>query len=98
MGVKFARDYEIIIDELAKLISQITGANEFFDMDSEAWLEIGQEEKTELTKTMADDIFFALGSEDSGPVTVGDCLFEYDKGHHAIKVIDGIKVSLVKLI
>lgn len=45
MGVKFARDYEIIIDELAKLISQITGANEFFDMDSEAWLEIGQEEK-----------------------------------------------------
>lgn len=47
---------------------------------------------------MADDIFFALGSEDSGPVTVGDCLFEYDKGHHTIKVIDGIKVSLVKLI
>ncbi|HZK35029.1 MAG TPA: hypothetical protein VFD33_06955 [Bacillota bacterium] len=98
MGVKFAREYSEIIDELAKTLVQISGANDLFDMDEDTWFGMDGDGKHELTKTMADDIFFALGEERSASISVGNGLVEYDKNRHIIKVTEGVKIVLIDLV
>jgi hypothetical protein len=76
MGVKYTRDYEDIIKELTEVICKIDNFYEFFDMTSEDWSNIPEDEKKECAETLADDIFYALGNEQV--LTVGKGEVKHD--------------------
>lgn len=96
MGVRYARDYSLIIEELAAALSTIEGASEFFGMDADDWSLIPAGDRQELFRTAADDIFYALGTEPS--VSIGTGHVEYDGDRHIIKVVDVVKVSKINLV
>jgi hypothetical protein len=84
MGIKFAREYNDIIKDLVEDIKGIDEFYSFFEMDSESWKAMDERSQTECIKTMADDIFFALGGDPV--ITIGYGVFKYDMLNHIIKV------------
>jgi hypothetical protein len=96
MGVRYARDYSNIIKELASALSSLEGAPDFFGMDPEDWSLLDADDRFELFKTAADDIFYALGLEAS--VSIGCGRVEYDEVNHILKVIDAVKISIINLV
>ncbi|MBP1994848.1 hypothetical protein [Paenibacillus eucommiae] len=97
MGVKHAREYAVIIDDMVRGIGQVNNVYEFFDMTEGEWLELELPEQEECLKTLADDIFYGLGSE---PVmNVGDGVIRHDGDNHVIRVHDGDNlISVIYLI
>jgi hypothetical protein len=79
MGIKYAREYKKIIDELALAIQKIDGFYEFFEMSKEEWNLIDDSEKQECAKTLADDIFYGLGEESNLWVGQGSIIYYKDK-------------------
>ncbi len=76
MGVKFGREYNDIVSDLTAAMGHIRDCYEFFEMSEEDWIQMGKDEQTECLKTLADDVFFALGSD---PILhVGKGLLVYD--------------------
>lgn len=97
MGIKYAREYKKIIDELTSAIQQIDGFYEFFEMSKEDWNLMDNSEKKECAKTLADDIFYGLGEE---PILeVGQGSITYHKDISVIEVFNKntaiVTVSLV---
>jgi hypothetical protein len=86
MGIKFARDYNEIIDELTPEILRINNFYEFFDMSESDWGELDKEEQKECAKTLADDIFFGLNEE--AEISLGDGAVKYDKSKNSIEVFE----------
>ena len=84
MGLKYTRDYKDINEELVGGIKLIDNFYEFFDMTSEDWTSISDDEQFEVIKTLADDVFFALGSE--GEVTLGNGFIKYNSSEHLINI------------
>lgn len=62
MGVKFNREYQDIIDEMIPAIASIEDCHMFFDMTLEEWSALEDQEKVECMRTLADDLFYGLGS------------------------------------
>ena len=93
MGVKFAREYEDIVRDLSEAIQRIDSFYEFFYMSDEDWGKLPDEEQQECIKTLADDIFFALGS--SKQVEVGEGSVRYNSEKHILKVQDGRNIVTV---
>lgn len=93
MGIKYNREYQDIIAELTKAMMEIHDLYEFFQMDHEDWKLSSDEERMEYTKTLADDVFYGLGTE--GTMEVASSTIKYDKGDYSIKVIysdDRVKI------
>jgi hypothetical protein len=86
MGIKFAREYNDIIDELTPEILRINNFYEFFDMSKNDWEELGKDERTDCAKTLADDIFFGLNEE--AEIALGDGAIKYDKSSNSIDVFE----------
>jgi hypothetical protein len=84
VGVKFAREYETIITDLVQAIGEMKGCAELLEIDAEQWAELEEEDRAECLRTLADDIFYGLGSEPVMPF--GDGLIAYDAGKHMIQV------------
>jgi hypothetical protein len=96
MGVKFTREYSDIIKELTEEIIELSDFYEFFDMTEEDWNLITGEEQRECARTLADDIFYALGNEDT--LSVGSGTVKYDKSQGIIKVINSSQlIKIVRL-
>jgi hypothetical protein len=93
MGVKFNRDYKLIVADLANAILQIDDCYDVFDMPQVDWLDLDENDQVEYAKTLADDIFYGLGSEPSVPVGSGHV--DYDPGKHIIKVTVGNQLNSV---
>ena len=93
MGVKFARDYEDIVSDMTDAVPNIDRFYQFFNMEEEQWEQLSEEEKKECTKTLCDDLFFALGSRSTIPVEGGWVTYEQKK--HVITVNNGGKVVAI---
>ena len=57
MSLKFSREYKRIIDELASALLVIEDIYSFLNMEKNIWEKFQDEERKELIKTLADDIF-----------------------------------------
>jgi predicted fused transcriptional regulator/phosphomethylpyrimidine kinase len=90
MGVKFGREYADIIEDFYSAIRSIDRINEFFEMSEEDWQQLEAEDQNECVKTLADDIFYGLGTEPM--IHVGGGVVVYDRDHHIIKVFNGEKI------
>jgi len=94
MGLKYNREYEAIIDELASAVSKIDHLNKFIDMDQEIWDNLSNQQQKRYTKTISNDIFYALGEVDK--ITIGEATIKHNTGKHMIKV--NIEDEFIKLI
>lgn len=97
MGVKFGREYNDIVDDLTTAIGQIKNCYDFFEMTEDDWNQLDREQQTECLKTLADDVFFALGTNPK--IEVGQGLLMYEKRKHIITVNQGENlVTIVNLV
>lgn len=98
MGVKFAREYETIITDLALAIGEMEGWPDLLEMDDDQWAQLDDAERSECLRTLADDVFYGLGTEPVLPF--GEGVIAYDKNKHMIQVkYNGKKIiRLVHLI
>ncbi len=79
MGVKFARDYEDIVSDMSHAVPNIDNFYQFFHMEKEQWERLTEEEQKECTRTLCDDLIFALGSRPSIQVEGGRVAYERKK-------------------
>ncbi len=84
MGVKYNREYQDILSDFSRAIAAISDCHELFEMSAEDWLELTDEEREEIIQTLADDLFYGLGSDKR--MTIGSGVVEYDSKSHVIKV------------
>jgi hypothetical protein len=84
VGVKFAREYEVIIEDLVQAIGEMPGCADLLEIDPEQWVELEEADRAECLRTLADDIFYGLGSEPVLPL--GDGVITYDPSNHIIQV------------
>jgi hypothetical protein len=98
VGVKFAREYEPIIADLVQAIGEMEGCAELLEIEPEQWVGLDEDERQECLRTLADDIFYGLGSEPVLPF--GDGLITYDRIKHTIhiKYADDKIIRIVHLI
>ena len=97
MGVKFNREYNDIIGELASALGNMETCYKVLDMNAEEWSRLEAEDQQECLRTMADDIFYGLGTEPELVLESGS--IQYDPGSHIIKVTVGDNlVHLIYLI
>lgn len=90
MGVKFNREYSDIINDIVMAMSTMEDCHEVLEMESSEWNLLPQEERSEYLKTLADDIFYGLGTE---PILeFGNGTFKYEPNIHAIKISSGNQV------
>jgi hypothetical protein len=94
MGLKYTREYKQLIDELAFSIIGIDKFYEFFEMDENQWKALDNSEQKEIAKTLADDIFYALGLESEFQLNNGfikylayeNCIDVYTTADNVIKI------------
>ena len=97
MGVKFAREYEDIVEELARAIGEIDDCYHFFEMTEADWTDLEEDEQKECLKTLADDVFFGLGTDPK--IDIGQGILVYDLKRHVITVNHGDnRTTIVNLI
>jgi hypothetical protein len=97
MGLKFGREYPDIMNDLAHAIGQLGGFYDVLEMAEEDWNELDSEQQQECLKTLADDIFYGLGSDPS--IHIGAGVVRYDKDNHIIKVHNGDNlISVIYLV
>jgi hypothetical protein len=87
MGLKYIREYEQINDDLTKAILEIDNFSPLLEINAEDWDEISEKDKYYYTKTLADDIFYALGDENT--LDIGNGSIIYDEKLQKIKVYNG---------
>jgi hypothetical protein len=63
MGLKYTKEYALIIDELTKALEDFENLQELFQMDLTDWQLFSKNQQVEILNTLSDDIFYALGSE-----------------------------------
>jgi xylose isomerase len=84
MGLRFTREFKRIIDELSEGILKIDSFYELFEMTEKEWVCLSDEEKKECARTLADDIFYALGMDPIVEVAQGQV--QYYRKENTIKV------------
>ncbi|MBC8080692.1 MAG: hypothetical protein H7X86_10130 [Gorillibacterium sp.] len=84
MGVKFAREYEDIIAELTGALEQVEDCYTFFDMEAQDWAGLEPEERKECLRTLADDVFYGLGTEPE--MELGQGILSYEADKHIVTV------------
>jgi hypothetical protein len=84
VGVKFGREYEIIIEDLVQAIHNMEGCAELLEIGAEQWEELDEADRAECLRTLSDDIFYGLGSDPVLPI--GDGVITYDADKHTIQV------------
>lgn len=84
MGVKFGREYAAIISEFSQALGPVDGIGAFLEMDAGEWEALGSEGQIDCIRTIADDLFYALGAEKE--VSIGSARIVYDELHHRIRI------------
>lgn len=84
LGVKFNRDYNEIVEDLVPALASISDCYTFLDMDEAQWNALCEDEKNACIRTLADDLFYGLGTTRS--IEVGSGVLEYDQTKHLIKI------------
>ena len=94
MSLKFSREYKRIIDELASALLVIEDIYSFLNMEKNIWEKFQDEERKELIKTLADDIFYGLGQEPL--MEIGEDKVQYSKEKSEIYIIS--KYNIIKTV
>ncbi|MDO3413151.1 hypothetical protein QWJ34_25590 [Saccharibacillus sp. CPCC 101409] len=89
MGVKHGRDYGEILQDLTKAVSLIEDSYLFFEMEAEDWERLGPEDRLEVHEALAEDLFYALGTQPS--IDVGSAVVIHDPALHRINILIGEK-------
>jgi carbamate kinase len=84
MGLRFTREFKRIIEELTEAILKIDNFYQFFEMSKQEWLALTEEEQKEVAKTLADDVFYALGMDPKVEICGG--IIEFLKENNIIQV------------
>jgi len=84
MGVKFNRSYQDIVSDLAGAIGTIDDSYKTFEMESAHWSALGAEERRAVLRTLADDLFYGLGT--TPRLAVGSGQVVYDPDRRVLKV------------
>lgn len=87
MGVKHGRDYGDILTDLTQAVGQIPDSFVFFEMDPEDWNDLNDTEKNEVQEALAEDLFYALGTE--SVISVGSGIVIHDQTNHRINILIG---------
>ncbi|NMO97892.1 hypothetical protein [Paenibacillus lemnae] len=87
MGVKHGRDYGEILTDFTEAVGRIPDSYVFFEMDAEDWQNLGEKEKNEVHEALAEDLFYALGTEPL--IAVGSGVVIHDQKQHRINVLIG---------
>lgn len=87
MGVKHGRDYALILADLTEAMAQVSDCYIFFEMEPEDWERLAPEEQREVREALAEDLFYALGTEPV--IAVGSAVVIYDNDTHRINVLVG---------
>lgn len=87
MGVKHGREYDEILTDLTVAVGEIPDSYLFFEMDEQDWHQLAAEERREVHEALAEDLFYALGTEPV--ITVGSGVVMYDKDLHRINLLIG---------
>ncbi|MCR2807842.1 hypothetical protein [Paenibacillus soyae] len=97
MGVRHAREYADILNELTDAVGKIEESYTFFEMEPEEWEALGAEDRREVMEALADDVFYGLGEH--AQIEVGGGAVIYNSKHHVIEVSQGDNViQIVRLI
>jgi hypothetical protein len=97
MGIKFGREYKDIVTDFVRGIEMVNGFYELLDMSADDWEQLEPSEQEECLRTLADDIFYGLGSSPVMQIGVGSV--RHDPSNHVLKVHDGEKlVSVIYLV
>ncbi|RKP50076.1 hypothetical protein D7Z26_19895 [Cohnella endophytica] len=84
MAISYSRSYDHILDDLSRALSTVPRFYEAFEMNDEDWAGLSNDERDVCTRTLADDLFYVLGTENT--TEVGQGTAEYDSGHSIIKI------------
>lgn len=84
MALSYTREYKRIIEELAEGILKIHNFYDFFDMSDGDWNELSAEERFECARTLADDVFYALGKNPS--INISNAEVKYQKSEGIIEI------------
>ncbi|MCQ4088916.1 hypothetical protein [Saccharibacillus sp. JS10] len=87
MGVKHGRDYGDILQDLTKAVASIPDSYVFFEMEAEDWERLGTEDRLEVHEALAEDLFYALGTQPS--IDVGSGVVIHDPVTHRINILVG---------
>jgi hypothetical protein len=98
VGVKYAREYETIIADLVQAIGEIEGSADLLEIDPEQWVELDEVDRTECLRTLADDIFYGLGTQSVMPFGDGHITHDPIKHTIQIKYADDKIIRIVHLI
>lgn len=96
MGVKFAREYEEIVEELTDALLALPGSYDYLEMTLQDWEGLDADEQRECIRTLADDVFYGLGTEPE--LAIGSGSVHYEAVTHRIQVSDGAGVNRVILL
>nr|WP_247681993.1 hypothetical protein [Paenibacillus sp. Marseille-P2973] len=97
VGVKHGRDYEFILKDLTAAVGRIPDSYKFFEMEALEWHGLSDEERQEVQEALAEDLFFALGTEPVIPV--GSAVVIHDPEGHRINFLIGEEeLTSVKLV
>ncbi|MBO2946054.1 hypothetical protein JJQ72_18925 [Paenibacillus sp. F411] len=87
MGVKHGRDYGEILADFTVAVGRIPDSYVFFEMDLSDWEHLNTTEQNEVHEALAEDLFYALGTEPVIPVGSGVVI--HDPKQHRINVLIG---------
>jgi hypothetical protein len=90
MAISYTRAYDHILDDLSRALETVPKFYESFEMEAEDWDSLSKDEQDICIRTLADDLFYVLGSETSAEVGLGTA--EYDSRHAVIKVTSGTQL------
>lgn len=84
MGIKFLKQYDEIIHDLVEILIEINDIYTFFEMPENSWKYLSKSNKRKYTQTLADDLFFALGTEKEFDIGSGKIV--YNDLEHTLEV------------
>ena len=84
MAINYTRAYDHILDDLSRAITTVPQFYEAFEMEAGDWESLSKDEREICIRTLADDLFYVLGTEASTAVGLGSA--EYDSSHAVIKI------------
>lgn len=76
MAIAYTREYDRILDDLSRAIATVPQFHDAFEMSAADWAELSPGERDVCVRTLADDLFYVLGSDPKTEVGRGSA--EYD--------------------
>ena len=91
MGLKYTKEYTLIVDELTSALGDFENLQELFEMELTDWKLLSKSQQIEILNTLSDDIFYALGSENQ--YIIGNQEIRYNQGNKSLDIFINEKLQ-----